>query len=164
MRVGLATSLREAGRDREAAAEARKILELDPDFFPAFALQAFDFIWEPLEEALAFAEKGYALVPWSAPTAGLLAGLLVRAGDKARAREMLKDLGEGDRSEHCSAFTVYHLLCGESEQAVDWLERAIHRREQMVTMLLLPKPWGPMLRRSPRWPAFARKMNLPEAV
>jgi formylglycine-generating enzyme required for sulfatase activity len=45
----------------------------------------------------------------------------------ARAREMLKDLGEGDRSEHCSAFTVYH-LCGEIEQAVDWLERAIHRR------------------------------------
>ena len=88
----------------------------------------------------------------------------MRAGDNARAREMLKDLGEGDGSEHCSAFTVYHLLCGQIEQAVDWLERAIHRREQMVTMLLLPKPWGPMLRRSPRWPALARKMNLPEAV
>jgi eukaryotic-like serine/threonine-protein kinase len=164
MRVGFATSLREAGRDREAAAEARKILELDPDFFPAYTLQAFDFTWEPLEEALAFAEKGHAFRLWSAPGVGLLAGLLVRAGDHERAREVLKELSDGDRSERCSAFTIYHLLCGEIEQAVDWTEQAIHRQEQMVTMLLLPKPWGPMLRRSPRWPALAKMMNLPEAV
>jgi serine/threonine-protein kinase len=161
MRVALATSLREAGRNQEAAAEARKILELDPDFFAAFTLQAFDFTWEPLEEALAFAEKGYALSLWFAPAVGLLAGLLVRAGNQARAREVLKELEDGDRSERCSAFTIYHLLCGEIEQAVDWTEKAIRRQEQMVTMLLLPKPWGPMLRRSPRWPQLAAMMNLP---
>jgi len=161
MRVALATSLREAGRNQEAAAEARKILELDPDFFAAFTLQAFDFTWEPLEEALAFAEKGYALSPWFAPAVGLLAGLLVRAGNQARAREVLKELENGDRSERCSAFTIYHLLCGEIEQAVDWTEKAIRRQEQMVTMLLLPTPWGPMLRRSRRWPQLAAMMNLP---
>lgn len=161
MRVALATSLREAGRNQEAAAEARKILELDPDFFAAFTLQAFDFTWEPLEGALAFAEKGYALSPWFAPAVGLLAGLLVRAGNQARAREVLKELEDGDRSERCSAFTIYHLLCGEIEQAVDCAERAISRKEQMVTMLLLPTPWGPMLRRSRRWPQLAAMMNLP---
>ncbi len=162
MRIGLAISLREAGRDQEAAAEARKILELEPDSYAAFTLQAFDFTWEPLQEALAFAEKGHALSPWFAPAVGLLAGLLVRSGDQARAREVLKELEDTERSERCSAFTIYHLLCGEIEQAVDWAERAIRRKEQMVTMLLLPKPWGALLRRSARWPQLARMMNLPE--
>jgi hypothetical protein len=52
----------------------------------------------------------------------------------------------------------------EIEQAAEWTEKAIDRQEQTVTMLLLPKPWGPMLRRSSRWPALAKKMNLPETV
>jgi serine/threonine-protein kinase len=164
MRVGLATSLREAGLDQEASVEARKILELDPGFHAAFGLQAFDFTWEPPEAALAFAEKGYALPPWLVPVAGLLAGLLTRAGDTERARELIEKLQEGDPNELCCAFTIYHLLCGEIEQAVEWAQKAIERQEQMVTMLLLPRPCGPMLRRSPRWPALARKMNLPEVV
>jgi TolB-like protein/Tfp pilus assembly protein PilF len=162
IRVGLATCLREAGQDQEAAAEARKILELEPDAFAAFALQAFDFTWEPLDKALAWAERGHALSsPWFSPSSGLLAGLLVKAGDPARARVVL---GELEGSERCSAFTIYHLLCGELELAVDWMEKAIRRKEQMVTMLLLPTPWGPMLRRSPRWPQLAAMMNLPEGV
>jgi len=162
MRVGLATSLREAGRHQDASAEARKIIELDPDYFPGFTLQAFDFTWEPLELALAFAERGHILSPWFTPGIGLLAGLLVRAGDQTRAQEVLKKLGDGERSEAGCAFAIYHLLCGEIEQAVDWAEKAIRRHEAMVTMLLLPTPWGPLLRRSPRWPQVARMMNLPE--
>ena len=164
IRVCLATSLREAGRHEEASAEARKVIELDPDYFPGFTLQAFDFTWEPLEEALAFAERGRALSPWFTPGIGLFAGLLIRDGDQARAQEVLKELGDGERSEAGCAFTVYHLLCGEIEQAVDWAEKAIRRHEQMVTMLLLPTPWGPILRRSPRWPQLARMMNLPETT
>jgi tetratricopeptide (TPR) repeat protein len=164
MRIGLAISLRQAGREREAAAEARKILELEPDTYPAFTLQAFDFTWEPLDQALAFAEKGYALSPWFAPSVGLLAGLLVRAGNHVRAQEVLKELGDSRRSEGCCAFTIYHLLCGEIEQAVDWAEKAIRRQEQMVTMLLLSTPWRPMLSRSSSWPQLARMMNLPETA
>jgi TolB-like protein len=164
LRAGLAITLREAGRNEEAAAEARKVLEFDPDFFPVFSLQAFDFTREPLEEALALAGKGRAISPWSAPNIGVLAGLLVRAGDHLRALEMLKKLEGGELSEACSAFTIYHLLCGDMDEAVDWAEKAIRRKEQMVTMVLLPKPWGAMLRRSARWPQLARMMNLPETV
>src|SRR5262249_33766856 len=151
MRVGLATSLRDAGRDREASIEARRILELDPDFFAAFTLHAFDFTWEPLPEALALAEKGYALASWFAPAAGVLAGLLFRAGDQARAQTLLTELQARESQEQCSALTIYHLLCGELEKAAEWAEAAVRRKEQMVTMLLLPKPWGTMLRRAARW-------------
>jgi eukaryotic-like serine/threonine-protein kinase len=161
IRVGLATSLREAGRDQEAAAEARKVLEIEPNFFPALTLQAFDFTLEPPEQALLFAERAYALFPEFGPSAGLLAGLLARAGNPARAADIL-NLEERKTNEYCCALAIYHLLCGEFEQAADWLEKAIARKEQMVTMLLLPRPWGPLLRRSARWPQLARKMNLAE--
>ncbi len=161
MRVGLAVSLREAGRDGEAAAEARGILDLEPQSEAIFNLQAFDFTREPLEKALAFAEKGYALSSGFAPAAGLLGGLLVRAGHQARAQEVVKDLHDSNWSGRCSAFAIYHLLSGEIEEAIDWTERAIEQHEQMVTMLLLPRPWGPLLRRSSRWPRLAKRMNLP---
>jgi hypothetical protein len=117
------------GRDQEAASEARKILELEPDSYAAFTLQAFDFTWEPLDQALAFAEKGYALSPWFAPAVALLAGLQVRAGDHVRARDLLNELDDTGRSERCSAFTIYHLLRGEIEQAADWMERAVQQRD-----------------------------------
>lgn len=100
--------------------------------------------------------------PEFAPGAGLLAGLMVRAGNHARAQEVLKELEDDDHNEHCSAFTIYHLLCGEIERAVDCAERAIRRKERMVTMLLLPTPWGPMLRSSSSWPRLAKLMNLPQ--
>ena len=65
IRVGLATSLTAAGKDEEALAEARRILELDPSFVPAYTLQALNVAKVPLAEALAFAEKGFRLAPWS---------------------------------------------------------------------------------------------------
>jgi eukaryotic-like serine/threonine-protein kinase len=161
IRVGLATSLREAGRNQEAAAEARKILEFDSNYFPTYNLQAFDYTWGPPEEALALAERGHQLSPYFSPAVGSFAGLLTRAGQHERAKQVLQELDDTERSGRCCAFTIYHLLCGNLEQAVEWTEKAIEQQEQMVTMLLLPTPWGPMLRRSPRWPVLARKLNLP---
>jgi hypothetical protein len=90
----------------------------------------------------------------------VLAGLLVRAGDQTRAETVLKELEAGELNEQSSALTIYHLLCGDIEEAVRWAESAIRQKEQMVTMLLLPRPWGPTLRRSGRWPQLARILNL----
>ena len=81
MRVGLAVSLRAAGRDQEAANEARKLLAIDPEFSAAYTLQALDVTKEPLAEALAYAEKAASLFSQNKPSVGLLAGMLVRAGD-----------------------------------------------------------------------------------
>ena len=51
MRVGLAVSLTAAGKDEEALAEARGILELDPNFVAAYTLQALNVTKAPLPEA-----------------------------------------------------------------------------------------------------------------
>jgi predicted Zn-dependent protease len=145
MRIGLAVSLTAAGKHEEALTEARRILELDPTFVPAYSLLALDVTKAPLPEALDYAEKGYALSPWYPINVGLLAGMLVRSGDPARAAKLIQGLGEGRASGAPVGFAIFHLLCGETEKAAEWMEKAIEQRHNMVVMLLLAP-----LRKRPR--------------
>ena len=161
IRVGLAVSLTSAGQEEEAATEARKILELDPNFVAAYTLQALDVTKVPLAEALAFAERGHILAPWNPISTAVLAGLLVRAGEQTRAAELIGDLGDGDGNATPAALAIFHLLCGDVEKAAEWTEKALDQRHNMVAMLLLAPPWKPLLRTSARWPKLARIMNLP---
>ena len=163
IRVGLAVSLTAAGKDDEALVEARRIRELDPDFSPAYTLQALNVTKAPLPEALAFAEKGIRLAPWSPTSAALLAGLLVKNRDTERAAQLVGGLGDGRANSAAIAFAVYHLLCGEVDKAAEWTEKALEQKSDMVAMLLLTPPWKPLLRSSARWPKLAKMMNLPEA-
>ncbi len=144
-------------------AEARKILDLNPDFVAAYTLQALDVTKAPLPEALAFAEKGVRLAPWNPKTAGVLAGLLVRSGDRARVAEIIGGLGDGRANSAPVAFAIFHLLCGEVEKAAEWTERALEQKHPLVSMLLLAPPWKPLLQTSSHWPKLAKVMNLPEA-
>jgi tetratricopeptide (TPR) repeat protein len=160
IRVGLAISLTAAGKDEESLAEARKAMELHPGFVAAYTLQALDVTKTPMPEALAFAEKGCSLAPWSPNSTGLLAGLLVKSGDRTRAAELMRGLGDGRAA--TVAFAIFHLLCEEIEKAAEWTEKALDQKHNMVAMLLLSPPWKPLLRSSARWPKLAKRMNLPE--
>jgi hypothetical protein len=46
--------------------------------------------------------------------------------------------------------------------AADWTEKAIEQRDAALTSYLQLPPLKE-LRRSPRWPALAKMMNLPDA-
>ena len=161
IRVGLALSLRDAGRGQEATEEGKRLLELEPEFQPSYSLQALDVTRLPSAEALAYAEQGIAVAPWFLPNIGLLAGVLARSGDQERAQGVLRGLGNRQAYGAACGFVIYHCLCSEVEQAAEWMEKAIAQKHQMVSMLLLSPPYGPMLRSSSRWPALARMMNLP---
>ena len=160
IRVGLALSLRDAGRAQEAMEEGKRLLDLEPEFQPSYSLQALDVTRLPSAEALAYTEQGIAVAPWFLPNIGLLAGVLARNGDRERAREVLRRLTDGQAYGAACGFAIYHCLCSEVEQAAQWMEKAIAQKHQMVSMLLLSPPYGPMLRASSRWPTLARMMNL----
>lgn len=161
IRVGHAVSLRAAGRDDEAADEARRIMEINPDFTAAYTLQALDVTTVPPAEALAYAEKAVALAPWQRPTIGVLAGVLSRQGQEPRARDLMAALDPGGEGVS-AAFTMFHALRDEPEEAALWFERAIDQRLQFVPMILITRPYLPRLRASSRWPALARRLNLSE--
>ena len=97
--VNRAINDRSRQRSGSALAEARRILELDPNFVAAHTLLASNVTKAPLPEALAFAEKGCSLAPWNPIMAGLLAGLLVKSGDRDRIgrRNLSEDLEMGGR-------------------------------------------------------------------
>jgi hypothetical protein len=114
-----------------------------------------------IEEALDSAEKAYSLAPWARAGAGYVAGLLKFTGDTGRADAVLETLGDGTACGTPLGFVHCHLVCSEIEQAAGWAEKAIAQREPSVIYFLL-LPVTKDLRRSSRWPALAKMMNLPD--
>jgi len=50
---------------------------------------------------------------------------------------------------------------GDAEQAAMWWEKMIDQRDYLATGA--PRVWAKALLSSPRWPALAKRMNLPSA-
>ena len=78
---------------------------------------------------------------------------------------MVLRFSEGGRSagdDAPVALTIFHALCNDPEQAASWFDPAIDQRHPFVPMLLLTRPYLPVLRASSRWPMLARRLNLSE--
>ncbi len=58
------------------------------------------------------------------------------------------------------ALAVFHAMCGDTDAAADWFEKAIEQRDPSVVGYLRT-PLMKQLQSSPRWPALAKQMNLP---
>jgi hypothetical protein len=61
------------------------------------------------------------------------------------------------------ALAVFHAMGGGTDAAADWFEKAIDQRDPAVVGYLRT-PLMKILRSSPRWPALAKQMNLPEVA
>ena len=161
IRVGLAASLISAGRDVEAAAEASRVLELGPNFTAAYTLLARNVAREPLDVALAFAERLHTLAFGVGQRTGLLAGLLRRSGDEARAEALMAQAGPPEEYGHAVDYALYHLASGETDRAFDFMQMLVAQRHPSLMMILVGGPYAPALRASSRWPSFARRIGLP---
>ena len=152
-----ADGLRNAGRFEEAEVELRRILELDANFPMAVStLGVLCAQQGKLDEALALSEKAYALTPLPL-AAGQLSALLVRTGETSRVDTLLEGLRPGTAWGAPTGMAIFHALCGEFDQAAEWVERAIEDRYPRLVAI-----FEPLLRSSRRWPSLARMMNLPE--
>ena len=109
-------------------------------------------------DAAAALEKAYRLQPQYALSTGMLAGALVRIGEHARAEQMIRELGDIPRP--LMGRVLYHWVCGETDQAADWYERAINGRDPFA-LVFAEGPLGSAFRASSRWPKLASMMKLP---
>ena len=91
------------------------------------------------------------------------AGVLMQSGDRDGAQELVEKLRAESGQVYGApmALAVFHALCGEADAAADWFEKAIEQRDPAVVGYLRT-PLMRILRSSPRWPALAKQMNLPE--
>jgi eukaryotic-like serine/threonine-protein kinase len=147
-----------------AMAEAQMVLEIDENSWIAHWVRTeIQASRGELPEALSSAGKARQLAPWNSSVAGLLAGILNRSGKRERAEELLAELKDGPLKHSAADGMVwYHLVCSDIDAAAEWLQKAVEQRQSILITnrrCVLMKP----LRASPRWPALAKMMNLPES-
>jgi serine/threonine protein kinase/tetratricopeptide (TPR) repeat protein len=162
-RRSLAFCLSGAGREADAAQQCRRNIEFDEgEYWSYFLLSLIQAQRGDLEEAVQLARKAYSLAPWLLPVVAILASVLMRAGEAREAATVLRKLGDGQAYGAPLAFVIFHLLCSQIDLAADWAEKAIEQRDAALTSYL-QLPQLKELRRSSRWPALAKMMNLPDA-
>jgi hypothetical protein len=108
--------------------------------------------------ALEEAETAYRTSAFDAFATGLLGGILARLGDKDRAQQVVG----GMTGAVTIGMTIYHLIAGEIDAALDWYQKDIEAHRPNAPMVAFAAWLAPM-RASPRWPEVARMMNLPTA-
>jgi eukaryotic-like serine/threonine-protein kinase len=140
-----------------AIMEARKARALnETTYIPPYIIALSCFFQGNVTEARESAEEALRLAPWDSHVVGFLAGLLIRAGEKDRAEELLATL----RGPAWVSMLMYHVACSDMDAAIDSYARNIERRSPRATYLASAGFLKP-LRDHPRWPKLAKMMNLP---
>jgi TolB-like protein/Flp pilus assembly protein TadD len=159
--MNLHAYLQPAGREDEALAQLQKVVELDPNQVVALASMVMIHADKgEIAQALKIARRAYAVGRWFPDTVGLLAALLRRDGKEEESTSIAKELGSGEVLGRARAHALFHLICGEIDQAADWVQKAIEQRDSSMRFYL-----GFVicrgLRASHRWPKIAKMVNLP---
>ena len=158
----LASHLTHAQLYDRAIEQAKEALEMDAaSYVPHFTLgeaYATSGQWTKAIEAL---ENAHRVMPHDGLVSGMFAGALARTGQKSRAEGLLQQMGEAPRPIFGRVF--YHVLCGDTNAAADWYERAIDERDPFA-LVFASVPLTTDFRQSSRWPKLARMMNMPEQL
>jgi tetratricopeptide (TPR) repeat protein len=154
-----ATHLYDAKRFDQAIDEGLRATELDPKYFVARHILGETY-WASGKwtEAIAAFERAYQLAPWWTPTAGWLAAMLWQRDEKARARQLIMEMG--DSPIPLWGRMVYHLLTLDLDAAADWYDRMIEHRDPFA-LVYAKRSIAEPLRGHHRWPALAARMKLP---
>ena len=161
-RVDIATALLRAGRYEQALARAEEAVELDASQDRAQATVGWaHFLIGREAEGLAELEQAVRVSKRNTLWLGQLGEAYAMAGQAERARAILEELHTRARTEYVSPyhFAYVYTGLGETERALDWLERAVEKRTGPTygiggSFLLAP------LRPHPRFQALLRGMKL----
>jgi len=164
IRIAWINGLHAAGLDDRAIVAAEALLAIDQNRWSAYlALGRIYAFRGDIPKALAATAKAYELASWNVRVTAMRAGVLMQSGDRDGAQELVEKLRAESGQVYGApmALAVFHALCGEADAAADWFEKAIEQRDPAVVGYLRT-PLMRILRSSPRWPALAKQMNLPE--
>lgn len=148
-------------RPREAEAEARRVLELDPTFLQARCWLAYALTAERrYDEAVAiFDNRELNDDSYGLATLGYV---YARAGRRGEARDMLERLIRLAKNDYGLAFNVASVYAsmGDVDRMLPWLETAFSERSGALLLLnVVPQFAG--VRTDPRFRAFAARAGLP---
>jgi len=158
-RYTASATLRALGSNDAALDEARKAVEIDPDFWLGwYWLGLLHGVDGRHEDALRCAERAIAAAPWAPHAVGVMAAALSALDRHDEAAGYLSTL-HADPYAGPVGLTVYHLARHDLERAIEAAGRAVDRRFTAFPVTVL-RPFEPLLRQSAAWPALLKKMNL----
>jgi serine/threonine-protein kinase len=161
-RLDVATTLLRAGRHDEALVLAKDAMEIDPDHDRALATLGWAYVLcGKNEEGLAELERSVAASPRSTMWLGQLGEAYGIAGKTAQARAVLRDLEARAKRSYVSPyhFAYVYTGLGETNNAMDWLERAVNERAGPAYGIKGSFLFA-SLHAHPRYRALLRKMGL----
>ncbi|HKR08664.1 MAG TPA: tetratricopeptide repeat protein [Gemmatimonadaceae bacterium] len=161
-RIDRITTRIRAGRYEEAIELGEEAVELDPGYDRACATLGWAYFLNGDHSAgVAELEKAVAASPGNTLWLGQLGQACAMAGDKARARDIVRQLEEYARDKFVSPyhFAYVYIGLGEPDRALDYLEKAVMQRTGPAytiksSFLLTP------LQNHPRFHALLREMKL----
>src|SRR6185436_5637760 len=141
-----------------------KIIELDPNFGPAYEYLAFSYLKKGRNaEAIAAAEKAADLTNRAGITLGDMGYVYAASGKRAEAVAVIKELeAKYARKEAIGQYlsAVYAAL-GDKDQAFEWLEKDFQARNGKLVEIRWQLQ-SEALHDDPRYKDLLRRMNLPE--
>lgn len=149
-----------------AIAQARKTLELDPNFSYASCILAWAYEQKSMyDEAMTELNRARAVSSppdwsWIIAEIGCVNAL---TGNRAAADKVIEELKKRTTTEYIDpVFLAYvYMALGESDQAFVWLEKAYQDRSGMIGWLQI-EPKFDRLRSDPRFANLERRMGLRE--
>ncbi len=148
-----------AGRYDEAIAEARKVLQLAPDFAPSLWILGAAYKQKGMyEEAIAAHEHAAGFSPIFRFT---LAHTYAVAGREGDARRILAEPDERTANKFAFLLASVHAALGEVDQVFHWLEIGYEQRGAWMHWLRVA-PHFADLRSDPRFQDLLRRMNFPD--
>jgi len=146
-----------------AIQQLRNTLEMDPSYeLPHLVLgmsyaQKGDF-----QAAIPEIRQAVELSHGTPLMVSALANAYARSGNKAEAEKIVAELAKASTKQYVSPyyFAVAYAGLGQTETALDWLEKAYSDRSNGLVFLKV-EPALDVLRREPRFLALQRKMNFP---
>jgi TolB-like protein/Tfp pilus assembly protein PilF len=151
------------GRYDRAVVEARKALELDPNFPVAYAELGTALVHlGRYEEAVAEMQKALDRGQKHALVSGMRGCAYAMAGKKAEAREELDNLKGLSKDRFAFALPIarIHAALGEKDQAFEWLRKSCDERDSRAVWIKVDPTLG-SLRSDPRFAQLLAEMRLP---
>ncbi|HEY0809835.1 MAG TPA: tetratricopeptide repeat protein, partial [Longimicrobiales bacterium] len=142
-----------AGKYEQAIVEFGKAIELDREFAPAYCHLAWAYQQKGrFSEAITEVQRALANDPQNLLYLASLADAYAKAGRTNDARATLARLQEASKTRHVSAYhvAVVYIALGETDTALDWLERAYEEQSPWIGYLEVDPRVAP-LREQPRF-------------
>ncbi len=146
----------------EAIEAYRRIIRIEPTFYRAYtSMGRCHALAGQYPEALAMLQKGRGLIGDMPSILAAMAQVYAVSGDERKARGLLAELVELSKAKYVpnTSFAIVHMGLGETDRALDWLERGCAHRDLPLAALKSHPLYDP-LRGEERFTAVLRRMRL----